>query len=249
MLTNRPVFPIPDMTGLEGKYVYIIRKCIESNPNNRYQSIKELADDFQLLTQRQFNIESPSELAQKIVGEIIDPFLETVESKGVEELIKIFLDNDDNLEIFIDILPKIPEEIINKMVEIQPHSFIQIIQIYDQKVEGNLRFSYCDTVAGFYQKVFWLLDDFNFRRLILNRLLEMGFSHNRWYVRDVFAHILEQILEIGLVRLALDVLRNNPRASQWISVGVNFDKIHPLLIEGLREINQPPEDEEFEIPF
>ncbi len=249
MLTPRPVFPVPNLTGLEGKFVYIIQKCIDNDPEKRYQTTKELSDDFQLLTKKEYNIEAPTELAQKLIWELVDPFLGTVDSKGLTELVRLFLDNSDNEDIFLEILPRTPTEVIKKMVLTQHQSFINIFQTYDEYVSGSLTFSYCDTVASFYERVFVQIDDFVIKRMIINRLLNMGFSHNRWYVREVLARIVHEIKDIGLARMTLDIFRNNSEATKWSYAAIKIDKLHPLLREGLREINKPPESDEFEIPF
>lgn len=244
MLTSRPVFPIPNLTGLEGKYVYIIQKCIDNDPDKRYQTVADLIADFQLLTQKEFNVESPTQLAQKIVGEIVDPFSELVDSKGLESLTKLFLENPDNEDLYLEVLPKMPSEIISKLIVSQSTSFLNIIQTYDGYVSGGLNFSYCDTVARFYEKVFWEVDNYTVKRMVLSRLLDMGISHNRFYVRDVMARIAHEIKDAGLARLALDVYRNNVNATQWASAAINLDKLHPLIREGIREINKPTDNEE-----
>ena len=248
MLTSRPVFPIPNLTGLEGKYVYIIQKCIDNDPDKRYQTVGELIADFQLLTQKEFNIESPTQLAQKMVGEIVDPFSEAVDSKGLAELTKLFLENPDNQDLYLEVLPKMPDEIISKLIISHNTSFLSIIQTYDGYVTGNLTFSYCDTVARFYEKIFWEVDNFAVKRMVFSRLLDMGCLHNRYYVRDVMAKMVHEIKDVGLARLALDVYRNNINATKWVSASINLDKVHPLIRDGIREINKPS-DEETEIFF
>lgn len=243
MLTPRPVFPVPDLTGLEGKYVYIIQKCIDNDPDKRYQAVSELIADFQLLTQKEFNIESPTQLAQKMVGEIVDPFSEAVDSKGLAELAKIFLENPDNEDLYLEVLAKMPDEIVSKLIISHNTSFLSIIQAYDEYVSGNLAFAYCDTVARFYEKIFWEVDNYQIKRMVLSRLLDMGCSHNRFYVRDIMARMVHEIKDVGLARLALDVYRNNTNATKWASVSINLDKVHPLIRDGIREINKPPADD------
>lgn len=248
MLSPRPVFPFLNLTGLEGKYVYIIQKCIENDPDRRYQTVSDLIEDFQLLTQKEFNIESPTQLAQKLIGEIVDPFSEVIDSKGLTELTKLFMENPDNEDLYIEILPKMPSEIVSKLIISQNASFLSIIQVYDRYVSGNLPFEYCDTVAKFYEKIFLEADSFAVKSMVLNRLLDLGCSHNRFYVRDVIAKILYEIRDVGLARLALDAFRRNVAATRWASSAINLDKIHPLIREGVREINLPP-NEEMEISF
>lgn len=252
MLTSRPVFPILNLIGLDRKYIFIIHKCTYVDPNERYQSVSELIADFQLLTQKEFNVGSPTQLAQKIVGEIVDPSSNLVDSKGLTELTKLFMENHDNKDLYLEVLPKMPSEIISKLIISQNVSFLNIIQVYDRYV-SQIRippshYCDCDTVARFFEKIFWEVDNFAVNRMILARLLDMGCSHNRFYVRDVMARMVHEIKDVGLARLALDVYRNNVKAAKWASEAVKLDKVHPLIREGIREINKPS-DKESEIPF
>jgi len=245
MLSPLPVFPIVNFTGMEGKYVYIIQKCIENDPDKRYQSVRELIDDFQLLSQKEFNVESPSQLAKKMIGEIVDPFSDAVDSKGLRELTKILLDNTDNEDLYLEILPILPDELISKMFINHNTSFMSIIQVYDQFLAKSLPFNYCDSVANFYQQVFWLSDNYAIKSMVFDRLLSMGWNHNRYHVRDVLASILYEMKDLGLAKLALDAMRRNIGPTRWASAAISIDRIHPLLREGLREINNPsPEEEE-----
>ena len=81
--------------------------------------------------------------------------------------------------------------------------------------------------------------------MVFDRLLSMGWNHNRYHVRDVLASILYEMKDLGLAKLALDAMRRNIGPTRWASAAISIDRIHPLLREGLREINNPsPEEEE-----
>jgi len=248
MLTSRPVFPVLNFTGLEGRYVYMIQKCIDDDPEKRYQSVKELSDDFFLLTQKEFNVESPTSIAQKLIVEIVDPFNETADSTGTEALIKLFLEYTENEDLYINILPNLPIEILRKIITLNLYSFLTIIQTYDIFVSVNLPFSYCDTAANFYYRVFYMLENFPIKKMILQRLLAMGYSHNRWHVRDVLAAIVQDTKDIGLARLALDAFRVDTEATKWSLAAIDTEKLHPLLRDGIHQLITEVEDDN-EIPF
>ena len=65
--------------------------------------------------------------------------------------------------------------------------FRELMRTYDQHVsaDGDLPFAYCDTLADFLEFVFGITADLAVHRLIVKRLLRVGFSHNRWHVADV----------------------------------------------------------------
>jgi hypothetical protein len=247
MLSSRPIFPVPSLTGLDGKYVYILQKCLQINPSDRYQSVRELENDFKLLTQTKYDIESPSQISQRIISEAVDPLTEIADSSSIDELVKVFCENTDDKELFVETIPRLPREIIKKIIDKNILTFITIFQVYDNFINGNLVFEYCDLVADFYYQVYTLTDDFNIHRLIISRLLSVGVNHNRWHVRDILALILENIKDAGMAKAALEVCRGNNNGTQWSSAAFNMGKLHPLLKEGIREILKPIEEDE--IPF
>lgn len=248
MLTSRPGFPVPNLIGLEGKYLYIIQKCIDIDPDKRYQTVKELADDFELLVQRQLNTESPTDLAIQLLGEIVDPDTGNVNTSGVRRLVRILMENTDDKTLYINILPRLTDEIIDEIIQTYYTEFLLILYTYDEFITGYLDFSYCDRIANFYEKIFLKIHDFSIRKTILCRLLTMGYSHNRWHVRDVLARIIYRIDDPGLAKLTVDVFRGNSEATKWSSVAIDVDKLHSIIRDGIREINKPSTDDD-EIPF
>lgn len=243
MLTDRPVFPIINLTGLEGKYVYIIQKCVENDPNKRYQTINELMADFQLLTQKEFNIHAPTQIAQQLISKLVGLPPKPIDGISLEKSTKVFIDNYDDKALYMDVFPYLPDELLIQLIEKQENSFLSMFSIYDEYVSEELRFEYCDVVANFYLRIFNDTDNFSCKRIVLNRLLIMGFTHNRYYVRDVLARIIERVKDIGIAKLVLDVLRNNPDAAIWTTEAVDLDKVHPLIREGIRELNKPIQNE------
>ena len=249
MVTSRIPYPFADLTGIDGKYAYIIQKCTEQNPDLRYQSIRELRDDFELITAREFDSEAQTDIAQKLLIGMYDPFLESYDVTTITQLIKLFLENPSNEELYKQVLPRIPIEIHQEMIRVQNQSYVSILKTYDSYVNSDLPFSYCDVVADFYKRIFWEFDDFAIKRIILYRLLVMGHYHNRWYVRESLAEIVNEIKDVGLAKLTIDVFNSNKDATEWSIAAININRIHPLIREGLQQINIPKTIIDDEIPF
>lgn len=236
MLTAKPFFPVPDLSSLDGKYVYILQKCLAPKSAERYQSVIELAENFALLTQERYLVESPVEVAQNIIASSVDPSSEEVNMAAVEDLLKLCHENFEDNELYLRIFPRIPKEIIEIMIENHGRSFTTIFERYDKFVDGNLDFDYCDVVADFYEFVFNLTNDFYIKKLAIARLLGIGHNHNRWHVRAVLTRILEGVKDVGLAKLALDQCQFNKPATIWSSESFVLKRLHPILNNGITEI-------------
>lgn len=253
MLTAKPVFPVPNMSGLDGKYVYVIQKCLEPEPSSRYQTVADLAKDFLLLTQSQYQIEAPLQVAQDILSSAVDPLLGSVVPTAVDRLLKVFHDHTDDEELFIGVFPRLPEEVLSFVLEKRQSSFLILLEYYDNFVSGSLPFEYCDVVANFYQSIYAQVDVFSVKKMAIRRLLTLGHVHNRWHVRAVLGQILGGIEDAGVAKLALDICQSDIPATRWCGEILVPSRLHPILGKGVSDIlkTEPPTptmDEDY-IPF
>jgi histone H3/H4 len=128
--------------------------------------------------------------------------------------VQILCENTDDDKVAIQVLPHIPDPVLEQIVKNNVDSFRIIVQAYDEKVSGSLAFSYCDVVADFYEKVFEWTNDFAVRELILRRLPAMGYHHNRWYVGKVFGRIISSLQDPPLQMVARDVLQEDSNITE-----------------------------------
>ena len=86
---------------------------------------------------------------------------------------------------------------------------------FDGFVDGSLPFSYTDVVADFYGFAYPRVADLSAKWLILSRLLDMGWSHNRWHVGEVLGGLVGNIKDPAEVLQAKAVLEANPTATAF----------------------------------
>jgi serine/threonine protein kinase len=216
MLTGRlPLHVDLKHPSIPGGYIFIITTCIEHDLNIRYQSIKEIRDDFLLLTTSPKKFEKPVQRAEEILNELLGGVSD--DTLLLKELDELFQSQEDDEILYTKVFPRLPRLVIEHYHAKIKHKFYQRLQRFDQFVSGSLPFNYTDVVADFYKTVYEITGDDGIKRLVIARLLDMGHSHNRYYVRSILATILQSIKSETEALLARDVLHNNSSGAAWCS--------------------------------
>lgn len=236
MLTGDiPYFVDTKHAKLPSGYGYLISKCLEHEPDNRYQTICELRDDFLLLT-NPTKFAKPVQRAEEIVNHLLG------KSRGnpaaLKELDELLQTHEDDEVLYTTIFPRLHPTVIQHYQAKFKHRFYQRLRRFDQFVQCSLPFAYTDVVADFYQKVYLVVPEADIKRLLLTRLLEMGYSHNRFYVRTVLVNVLQSIKTGTEALLARDVLRQNCSAAVWCSDECPGGNVLPVIAEAFTKCKQ-----------
>jgi serine/threonine protein kinase len=207
VLTNDPAAP--------RKYQYFISRCTAQQCPDRYQSVSEMKVAFAQLIKG----DQEPRPARETADELINGWLELPagdDLPAIRALHEFFERNVDDRALFQTVVPRLPRGLINQYVTELPNEFKRMIRVFDECVSGSLDFNYCDKVANFYRDVWRMTNDLEIRKLLLTRLVQMGYSHNRFHVGDVVAEILTEVSETPDVMMVLDVLRANRQEAAWL---------------------------------
>ena len=236
MLTGIMPFPILKLECVDSKFRYIIQKCVEDEPDQRFQSIEELRQQFELAIRPTEFLEPPIERMRNILEGYTFADTET-RAISLAELTNILEMNAEDNELYTTFVPRFPDDMISDLIEHHSASFLRIIEIFDEHVRGALLFSYTDVVASFYRTVYGLVDDLRLKRIILARLLHMGVSHNRWYVMDVTANIINCIQDIAEAQNAAEVLGNDSYSTRVVADRLIRSQLHHIIRSRLDQMD------------
>lgn len=106
---------------------------------------------------------------------------------------------------------------------------------------GTFDFNFCDTLAV-RLRLIATLAPYDVKAEAMWALLELGFTHNRWYVERIFGSLCGPDMEEGLAkRLAVefraDAVRVCQRITSWeASISVERTSLHPILAQTLEQI-------------
>jgi serine/threonine protein kinase len=210
-------FPYPTMTlsQVPARYRYIVGRCVAEEPRDRFESVTELKRELELLTTQETTLEPPNEAARRLLQEYVSG-----SQHALTELDRFLHRSLDDEALLRDFVPKLPLPVLEAFVNQKAEGFKRILYRFDECVAGPLPFSYTDAVANFYGQCFALVDDLDLKRVILTRLLLMGFSHDRYHVRAILVRILEAMTDTSEIMLARQVLRDHPDATLWSATSI-----------------------------
>ena len=226
-----------DISRVDSKFQYIVQKCLEGNADERFQTVEELRQQFELAIRPSELLEAPIEEARNILEAYISA--DSGEKASLlRELTRILETNAHDGALYNSYVARLPEDVISDLIAQQSAAFERIISNFDEHVSGSLTFSFTDVVAHFYASVFRMTDSLSIRRIILVRLLDMGVSHNRWHVMDVTVGLFSKIEDVSLAQAAAEVIRNDPYSATHLRDRLIKGSLHSIIRTALEELDE-----------
>lgn len=213
------VMPYPDsamdMSLVAPGFAYIIEKATEQPADQRFPSVSALLVEVAHVREATDDLHTPSERANVLTQTAMAAG--RFGASGIGPLVKHLVANLDDVELLTQVVPRLPQPVLDGMLRHHATSFRRVLRAYDEEVSSSLPFSYCDVVADFYGTLFELTTDREVRRIVLSRLPRLGYDHNRFHVGDVFARLVTQLKDPSLIMHVRDVLASDPDAASWCS--------------------------------
>jgi serine/threonine protein kinase len=223
----------------EGPYAGILRGCTRNNPSRRFRTAKSVLDA--LVSVGSGDVETESRQA--------DDFISYLESdiqisEDVWSALSDFIEGRASRRDRHAICMNLNGPRIKELCELSVHSANKIATVYAEWVfSTSFDFVHCDGIAN---RLEIFIEHGNFATIVdcLIALLEMGTSHNRWYVERKFMRLCAPDMDDSLaMRLAIELrIRDN-----WIchsvshmehSISVSRNQLHPVLVQTLAELCQ-----------
>lgn len=227
--------PYTELT-LSGPIGAVIQKCTKMNTARRYRSITALRDDlYKVLDKTEVTFSSTGEEESVAVLKASD----IISDDQWDDIFLLFEEDNENVNNCINIFTNINNEHIEKLKNNTPELFIALGHYYVKLMNGNsFDFDYCDILAS-KAELFYKDGDLALKAKIALALLELGTSHNRWYVERKFlrlagpdisenlANRIKSEIEVEEIDFNLKIQRLE------VSVGAARTRLHPLLLDFL----------------
>jgi eukaryotic-like serine/threonine-protein kinase len=203
-----------DLTGVHRDFHYFVSRCCDDDPNRRYADAREALEALDALIDE--DDADPAQVAQALIRDVHEAVRDLDEPEvPVASLASHMLRYGDEEEMYLEVVPRMPREVIRAFLKDDAAGFARMLAEFDQHIEGGLPFDYCDVVARFYQSVWKETDDLGIRELILRRLIVMGASHNRWFVGEVVAELLGKVKDSATAMMAAAVIDELAGDAAW----------------------------------
>lgn len=229
LLTGRFPFPRVHLPVAPARFRYIIGRCIEDDPSKRYHSVVELRRELELLMDSPEKLHAPLERAQTLLKQVMSGDL-----SAITDLNRLLLENGDDELLYKKFVPYMQRPVIAAYMSDEPKGFEAVLQQFDEYAAGSHPWSYTDVIADFFADVFDLSGDLKVRRMVLERVLLMGYEHNRYHVGDVAVRLFGACAsDASEVLMAAEVLQGNPIAAGFVAGGLRQRSLPPAMLKAL----------------
>lgn len=226
-----PRIPCAELSA-DGAIGYVIQRCTFSRPEMRFANISELRGALQLALDG-----IPRDSSRLPILEALQLF----KGHNYAELPKILQElnslssDDDYKEEFFGALTN--EFILILKNTSYTHFDILLTNFSLYITETGFKFSYCDTLADL-GKLFYQNANEDGKALIATAILELGTSHNRFYVEETFLEMASPNISDSLalkmrnaaIRLDIDLFYKVSIACK--TIGRTITNVHRLLSNG-----------------
>lgn len=228
LLTGDTPFPVANISAAPQQFRYVIAHCLETDPDDRYQTVADLKRELSLLDDFSELVDPPLARAQEAVSRFM-----AGEITAVQELDRILITNSHDELLYLRLVPYLPRELVERYAQSHAAGFETVLREFDKYVSGQLSFDYTDTVADFLLTVFGVTQNYEIRKIVLRRVLEMGYSHNRWHVGSVFATLIEQCRDTTSILIAAQLLRSHSEAAKFVGNWLRSRSLPSVIADAL----------------
>jgi serine/threonine protein kinase len=209
-LTGDVPFPVMDIEALPVGYRYLVRKACAVESRHRQETAAEFIRDLDRIEAREDEAGDPVLSFEALLSQV-----DAEDSASLGRALDVLTRNISNRAFLLRGLPLMSAAHIEALWRADQIALTSAVLAYDRVVAGELGFTYCDTVADFYTRLYWAVSESTIHRLVLHRLPRVGFAHNRWYVRSVFTRLLKRVDDYELlVTVAADFAQDTAMA-EW----------------------------------
>lgn len=226
-----PRLPFSELTAT-GPIGKIVEKCTRKVPNRRYASVSDLREDLYVaLASNVLTFVSNEE--QRVLS-LLDSGPELSDDAWDE--VFLFIDGNDgdwrkNSNVFKALL----RDHLRSLAQKSPELFRAIgVEFCQYAAKGTFDFDFCDVIGGKAQ-VLYELGDIDLKALTAVAMLELGSSHNRWYIQRLFVTMADKSIDEGLAeRIAIEIdVQNIPFQTRFeqteMAISASADDLHPKI--------------------
>ena len=240
MFTGKLSSPATDTSSLDGGVAHVIEKCTKTDPRRRYQSVSELKEAF-LLVMGVGQALSPYEEITVLIAELIST--QTPAPESVERLLDLIGQHRSDTDMVHDVVMKLSEATASILLEIDRDLTRSLIATFvDHANSQSWGFSYTDKIGLQCKRLFHAMPDPQVRADLIHCVMDVGSSHNRWYVMNIFDNLMdEQHDQAENLALADMFSRVSQHLRIWANKRLSESKLHPAIVTALK---QQTEDED-----
>jgi len=182
---------VQDTASISAAVALVIQRCTQSDPVRRFQSVQELKQSWSSLYDAE-NEESDRSDIKNLVAQLSSAQSDSTEKR--RRLFDILVRYENDSDLLHETIVSLRSDVIVQMYSEQPELLRRLIGKFtvDAASQG-WPFNYTDTIATTCWALFEQIPDMQIRAPLVEAVLRIGVSHNRWYVLGVFGRMLNTV--------------------------------------------------------
>jgi serine/threonine protein kinase len=234
---------------LPGGLLFIIQKCINDNPDARYQSVNEVANSLSSYLKSLSPQENPSSAFENLINiAIANSKLKLFDKDNVEEIIKIVFSFRDDTEFFFNKFNEIPLNVLDVVASNLNELCKELIDIYCTTVtrhfqEDRINFSDAELVASAMLHIYNGSADIEIKMRSMKMTLFAAVYCNRYYAMAIFDEMLLNIKNDQDAFVVSEMLKENIADYEQVASRIPTSQLHPIIQILQKEIQIKEEEE------
>jgi eukaryotic-like serine/threonine-protein kinase len=220
--------PITDTSIIQNSALArFIERATKYNPDDRYQKIADLRDAFNLVVDNMIYGTIKGNLSV-ILTDIFSIETEDIKENQLEQLIEALANEFNNPDVINDFMMKVTPSTF-ALLENYDNGFARkLIEIFVTHLTSQgWSFNFTDSIGRQCRNLFINSNDSLIKAKLLYALLEVGVSHNRWYVMGLFRDLFYSINDPVEALEVVDVL--TPIKGSLTSIDIEVSKLNDVL--------------------
>jgi len=227
VLTSEPRWAVQDVTKLPVGLAEVVQKSTLTDPNLRFQSVTEMREALNRVTQQHPRAEeSLNALVQKILDQgVFAP-------ADIEELAKWVGICREESELLHEVAIKMPVPVFTELDRSFPEISKLLARKFAERSMGqSWSFAYTDVLGRRCTELYNATQQPEIKGLMTATALEVGVSHNRFYVMDVAAGLISEAKDDADALAIAHAIRPLQHLLGAMEDRLTIWKLHPALGE------------------
>ncbi|MGE1197493.1 serine/threonine-protein kinase [Priestia megaterium] len=218
----------------DSKLKYVIRKATNTNPEKRYRSVSEMKERIKMVIGNPNNLKNSTNQ----FNHLYEQWNKSFEKNTLKEICDLLIKQNSDFILYTQHFMNMDEVDFQCMLNSFIEEFYEIVENYLLLIKGDHPFSFTDKIFDFIfsQLLSNIEHNIEIYEKVLETVLIIGYTHNRFYIAREFAKEVSKIKDESLIMIIGEVLDNNPYAGSWIKPYFSDYSICTYLQEQLNKL-------------
>ena len=203
--------PPAETTGI---YSYLVKRSTAYSKHERYQQVDELYSDLQLLAYGGTDLRTPERQALSLLNQVARDGTSTT---SVAELMRILDVNSLDQRLYLNVVPRIQQSLLNRMLDSHLAITSQILQRYMSYLNGSLPVDYIEMAGRFLEGIHQQIDSTQMRAQIAAKMVQLGTTADPFALRAQCARVLGSTSTPEDVAEFVRIYRSDDDSRRWVS--------------------------------